>query len=124
MMADLKGFKTINDTLGHQEGDRILIGVAGVLRNQLRDSDWIVRYGGDEFLFILPETESMLAELVGRLETSVSDWGRENAPSNIEVAADFGWAMWSPDDSRTISELVHAADVHLYEQKRNQRANR
>jgi len=119
MMADLRGFKVINDTLGHQEGDRILIGIAGVLSDQLRDSDWIVRYGGDEFLLVLPETESELAALVDRLETSVSDWGRENAPPNIEVEADFGWAMWTPDDSRTILELIQAADVHLYEQKRS-----
>ncbi len=119
MMADLRGFKVINDTLGHQEGDRILIGVACVLRDQLRDSDWIVRYGGDEFLFVLPETESELAKLVDRLETSVSDWGRKNVPSNIAISVDFGWAMWSPDDSRTISELIQEADSHLYEQKRN-----
>ncbi len=118
MMADLRGFKTINDTLGHQEGDRILIGIACVLRDQLRDSDWIVRYGGDEFLFVLPETESELAALVDRLETRVSDWGHKNAPANIEIAIDFGWAMWCPDDSQTISELIQAADVHLYEQKR------
>jgi len=119
MMADLKGFKIINDTLGHQEGDRILIGVAGTLRDQLRDSDWIVRYGGDEFLFILPETQSKLDELVNRLETNVSDWGKKNTPPNIEVSVDFGWAVWSSDDPRTISELIQAADVHLYENKRN-----
>ena len=117
MMADLRGFKIINDTLGHQEGDRILIGIACALRDQLRDSDWIVRYGGDEFLFVLPETESELTALVDRLETSVSDWGRKNAPSNIEVAIDLGWAMWRPDDSRTITELIQAADLSLYEQK-------
>ncbi|MCK5584671.1 diguanylate cyclase, partial [Candidatus Bipolaricaulota bacterium] len=38
--------------------------------------------------------------------------------TNIEVAIDFGWAMWRPDDSQTISELIQAADIHLYEQKR------
>ncbi|MCK5246874.1 diguanylate cyclase, partial [Candidatus Bipolaricaulota bacterium] len=69
--------------------------------------------------FVLPETESELAKLVDRLETSVSDWGRKNVPSNIAISVDFGWAMWSPDDSRTISELIQEADSHLYEQKRN-----
>jgi len=56
VMADIDSFKRINDTLGHQQGDRVLIHVAGLLRDQVRGKDWISRWGGEEFLLLLSDT--------------------------------------------------------------------
>jgi len=118
MMADLRGFKRINDTLGHQEGDRILCAMARIFREQLRDSDWIVRFGGDEFLFVLPETGAQLTSLVERIHARVAEWRKENVSPGVDVAVDFGWSMWSPDAPQTVAELLEAADMRMYEHKR------
>jgi len=118
MMADLRDFKRINDTLGHQEGDRILCALARIFREQLRDSDWIVRFGGDEFLFVLPETGDPLSSLVERIRACIAKWRAENVAAAVNVGVDFGWSMWSPDVPRTVSQLLEEADAHMYERKR------
>lgn len=116
VMADLSNFKQVNDRLGHQEGDRILAGIAGVIQGGLRDSDWIVRFGGDEFLLVLPETGSALDGLISRLTQLVDDWSTANCNA-IPVSIDFGWATWTDDAQQTIPSLVREADVMLYEHK-------
>jgi len=116
MMADLARFKLVNDRLGHQEGDRILSGVASVLRSQLRDSDWVVRFGGDEFLLVLPETGTGLEALEARLKSAVEAW-HSSSDSGISVGIDFGWATWTPELDRGSKELLREADAMLYERK-------
>lgn len=116
MMGDLSRFKRINDRLGHQEGDRILAGVASVRRSQLRDSDWVVRFGGDEFLFVLPETGTGIETVEARLQRAVVQWCRENA-SDAPIGIDFGWATWTPDRQRDIADIVREADEMLYRKK-------
>jgi diguanylate cyclase (GGDEF)-like protein/PAS domain S-box-containing protein len=116
MMADLANFKLVNDRLGHQEGDRILAGIAEIIQNALRDSDWVVRYGGDEFLLVLPETGSGLDSLVSRLTVNVESWCRENC-KGLPVGIDFGAGTWHPDQPKPILDLVHEADAALYRNK-------
>ncbi|MBU1050031.1 sensor domain-containing diguanylate cyclase [Candidatus Bipolaricaulota bacterium] len=121
-MADLANFKQVNDQLGHQEGDRILAGIAGVVREGLRDSDWIVRYGGDEFLLVLPETGSSLDGLISRLTQSVDAWCEDHC-SQIAVGIDFGWATWTAAAQQTIPDLIRTADAMLYERKAQHKEN-
>jgi diguanylate cyclase (GGDEF)-like protein/PAS domain S-box-containing protein len=120
MMADLANFKLVNDRLGHQEGDRILAGIAEIIQNALRDSDWVVRYGGDEFLLVLPETGSSLDSLVKRLTENVETWCRSNCGS-LPIGIDFGSATWSPEQPRSIPDLVREADAMLYRNKAKRR---
>lgn len=105
IMLDIDLFKRYNDTNGHAAGDELLVTVATVLREQVRDSDTAVRYGGEEFLLILPEaTIENAVKVAERIRKQVS----ESTPVTIScgVAAyseDTGWA-----------ELVNAADKALY----------
>ena len=118
MIADLRSFKLLNDTLGHQEGDRILAGVGGLMQNELRESDWIVRYGGDEFLLVLPETGQDIESLVQRLQSAAAAWAKGNLQAGLPFGIDFGWSTWSPDNPAPIKDLLKSADDMLYEQKR------
>jgi len=104
MLIDMDGLKRINDTKGHLAGDRALRGlVAGILR-QIRRPDILIRYGGDEFLLILPETDVIQARMLGERM-------QENMPKMIQFS--FGVA-----EGQSLGELLEEADKELYAQKR------
>jgi diguanylate cyclase (GGDEF)-like protein/PAS domain S-box-containing protein len=117
VMADLKGFKRVNDTLGHAKGDEVLQSIASLLKATVRESDWLVRYGGDEFLIVLPETASPVDIVLARLQSAVEDWSREHLPE-IPLSLDVGRATWTPGCDRSVTDLVRAADTSMYEAKR------
>jgi len=116
MMTDLAGFKQVNDRLGHQDGDEVLREVARVIQQQIRESDWAVRYGGDEFLIVLPETGVRVEALAQRLHTAVEEWGRSRL-SDLPLQIDIGWATWNSDDNQSVPDLIRLADVKMYQAK-------
>lgn len=116
MLSDLAGFKVVNDRLGHQEGDRVLRDIARLIQDQLRESDWAIRYGGDEFLMVLPETGPRVETLVQRLQSAVEQWGRTRV-AEIPLHIDLGWATWTPECTLSISRLLEIADARMYEAK-------
>lgn len=121
LMMDLDGFKGINDTLGHQAGDVVLKEVAQVLTNQIRGSDFIGRYAGDEFVALLKAGSDEMPELVGRLQRAVEkhDFGFNNTGLNLGIS--IGWACHGTDGG-TLDELLLAADRHMYGNKTTRKA--
>jgi two-component system cell cycle response regulator len=120
VMADMDHLKPVNDTLGHAAGDRAIAAVAAVIRGELRETDFGARYGGDEFVLLLPHTTAdegrVLAERIcARLkETTLEVQGRR-----IVIGASFGVACLPHDGPETAAEtLVRAADAALYRAKR------
>jgi len=115
-MIDLTAFKAVNDTLGHTEGDRVLQKVSEAFVECARKSDVVVRWGGDEFLVILPETQMAKAEKVmKRMSQSVG--GIPDVPRGLVPGVDFGMAEF-PSDGGDEENLVRIADRRLYEKKR------
>jgi diguanylate cyclase (GGDEF)-like protein len=119
-MADMDNLKPVNDELGHAAGDRAIAGVAAVIRSQLRETDFGARYGGDEFVLLLPHTDRdegrVLAERIcARLKTSALELSGRRVP----IGASFGVACLSEDAPEdTAEDLVRAADAALYRAKR------
>jgi len=117
LLLDLDRFKVINDTMGHAAGDRLLIAVAKILRQQCRALDVVGRLGGDEFLVILPMTKPSEAQVfVGRVQASLRDMEKAS-PEFGACTLSMGVAE-SPRHGTTVSSLLAAADSALYKAKR------
>ncbi len=121
LMIDIDYFKMVNDSYGHQAGDRVLKSLAEVLRHCVRDTDHLARYGGEEFAVILPETQGAEAvALAERIRSSVEDHGFEIESERIKLTLSIGVASFALKEENT-NGLVHRADQALYEAKHHGR---
>ncbi|MDG9770125.1 EAL domain-containing protein, partial [Stenotrophomonas maltophilia] len=120
MFLDLDGFKSINDAYGHQAGDALLLSVAERIRELLRSQDTFSRMGGDEFVLIVPTSDSQDAAVVAQriIDTVALSISIESA--EVHVTASIGVAMY-PSDGATERELVAHADAAMYHTKNNGR---
>lgn len=117
LMVDCDNLKEINDTHGHQAGNRLLSFVVDRMREILRGTDAMARYGGDEFLVLLPETRSEGARLVAeRLRSAVESASFELNGRVIPTSISVGVASY-PGDGRDVRELVERADRAMYQSK-------
>jgi diguanylate cyclase (GGDEF)-like protein len=116
---DLDHFKQINDTFGHERGDEALAAVAEVMRETLRESDFVGRYGGEEFLLLLPDTDATAAHATAAaVRTAIT---RLSLPGlDRPITASVGIAIL-PTDSIDTETLVRSADRALYAAKSNGR---
>jgi diguanylate cyclase (GGDEF)-like protein/putative nucleotidyltransferase with HDIG domain len=119
VMLDIDGFKALNDTHGHPIGDLVLRHVATILREQTRAADIVSRYGGDEFLLVLPETTKEDAIALAEKLRGAAAEAPCVTPSGeqIRVRSSFGVAAY-PEDGRDVNDLIAAADANLYASKR------
>jgi diguanylate cyclase (GGDEF)-like protein/PAS domain S-box-containing protein len=118
LFADFDGLKRINDTFGHQEGDRALIETADVLEETFRESDIIARIGGDEFVVLAVETNGASAEvLTARLQENLEARNaREGCRYKLSLST--GLARYDPDHPCSIDDLLAQADRAMYAKKR------
>jgi diguanylate cyclase (GGDEF)-like protein len=120
---DLDYFKRVNDTYGHQAGSRLLAEVGRLLLGTLRSTDVPVRYGGDEFVVLLPETSKDQAmECAKRLRSEISHWKflAEEPYGPLQITASLGVASF-PDDAHAPDELLRRADDAMYRVKAERR---
>ena len=121
LFLDLDRFKQINDSLGHQFGDRVLVGVAERIKDCLRQVDTAARLGGDEFLVLLHNTDVRGAEITARriLERLSQPFTFDEL--SFTVTSSIGIALY-PDDGQTMDDLIKNADAAMYHAKERGRA--
>jgi diguanylate cyclase (GGDEF)-like protein len=120
VFADLDRFKLVNDTYGHPSGDAVLIGVAKIILEVVRDTDCVGRYGGEEFVIVLPGLTSSAAELVCerllaklRVARHPVTGGYVTTTASLGLATHSGGARYG-----SVAELIEAADRSVYAAKK------
>lgn len=120
LFLDLNGFKDVNDSLGHEAGDVLLKTIADRLKLGIRESDYVGRLGGDEFLVILTDIETFAnANLVAKkLKELISQMCNIKNVS-IHITTSIGISMY-PDDATELNDLIHHADQRMYQIKKEE----
>jgi diguanylate cyclase (GGDEF)-like protein len=118
LMVDLDHFKAVNDTYGHLVGDRLLRAVAGSIRRVSREGDVLMRYGGEEFLMVVPGAAMTdLSELAERIRRSVAATEVMDGERRVSVTASIGGAAYPQHEVASATELVERADSSMYTSK-------
>ncbi len=117
-VVDLDAFKEINDKYGHLTGDFVLSEVAQILRSSVRGSDLVIRYGGDEFLLVLSETDLTGAQAVlSRVRRQIKEWNQEHTAAPYEVNLSMGLSVF--EKGKTARQLISEGDREMYLEKQS-----
>jgi len=119
MFLDMDQFKRINDTLGHDAGDEVLRQASKALSESIRRGDAAIRWGGEEFLVLLPHTD---AEAAKNVVSRIMERGLAILPDGTRVTASIGLAEQHEDETHNWKDLVDIADKRLYQAKQTGRA--
>ncbi|MCW8957228.1 MAG: bifunctional diguanylate cyclase/phosphodiesterase [Gammaproteobacteria bacterium] len=121
ILFDIDRFKLVNDRLGHTEGDKVLEFVSNSAFHILRSEDYFGRWGGEEFICVIPDTPHCEAiQIAERIRKNISSKPIQSAQQTLDISASFGVASF-PQDADCADKLVIAADTALYQAKRSGR---
>ena len=116
IMCDVNNFKQVNDASGHLMGDYVLSQIARILKSCVRGSDYVVRYGGDEFLLLLPETDEEGGKFVcQRIHSKLSEWDRNNRVGDVPISLSLGLSLHIA--GQTADKDVAEVDARMYAEK-------
>ncbi|MBU1050029.1 sensor domain-containing diguanylate cyclase [Candidatus Bipolaricaulota bacterium] len=120
LMIDVNRLKEVNDRFGHSTGDRVLKVVADVLSSSVRSSDYVVRFGGDEFLLLLLETNGETPRVRDRILERMAQTQLAESCLDFPITLSIGIAYWKPDQDVSMEAVLSQADDAMYAEKRRQ----
>ena len=116
LLIDVDRFKQVNTRFGHLTGDFVLTEIATLLKGSIRGTDVAIRYGGDEFLIALSNTDAAGAAIVvNRIHAFLNDWNQSSNLDDFTVSLSIGMAEFT--DGQTLDEMLDLADRNMYEEK-------
>jgi diguanylate cyclase (GGDEF)-like protein len=122
MMCDIDHFKNVNDTYGHLVGDKVLIQIAKLAKNAIREGDIFIRYGGEEFLAILPgASQSDTRNVAEKFRRIIEEMTIQHIDQNIKVTISIGISSFPEAIIASATDLIDLADKSLYRAKENGR---
>jgi diguanylate cyclase (GGDEF)-like protein len=117
-LFDLDHFKLVNDTYGHPTGDKVLVHVSKIMRGALREGDVALRYGGEEFMVVLPGASITDAfDIADRIRRLVAETAFQHGSNVLSITISGGAAAWPDFDAASADALVRRADESLYKAK-------
>jgi len=117
LFIDLDGLKLINDSLGHEMGDRMLVDTAQLIKQTFRDSDIVARLGGDEFLIFIPVCSQNTDEFSPRLQTNIDRFNQEHS-GPYQLSVSVGMTQCASNENVSLEQLIEKADKLMFENKR------
>lgn len=119
---DIDNLKEVNDQHGHMIGDQLIIATSNIIKNMVRESDFVFRMGGDEFVAVFPQCSKSEAQLIWQRIIEKIEQNDDMSPLNIKISISYGLAEFKPGSGINVSELVDRADAAMYKHK-NSRSN-
>ncbi len=118
MMIDIDGFREVNNRLGHLKGDDVLRQIARVIGESVRAADHVIRYGGDEFLILMPETREEAEMVAKRLKERIAKLPEEAGIPGISLGLSIGIYLRPPGEGRSLQAILEEVDRKMYADKR------
>ncbi|MFC2107888.1 MASE3 domain-containing protein [Candidatus Bipolaricaulota bacterium] len=122
VMVDVNRFKEINDRFGHGIGDRVLQEVARILESATRATDYVFRFGGDEFLVVLPQEDGTSCLIMDRIRHAVAQRNTTVPPPDFSLSLAIGIEYFLPGRDDDVQSSLERADARMYEDKRRHKA--
>ena len=124
VMIDINNLKQINDSKGHQAGDEAIKIVASIITKEIKKSDYVFRYGGDEFLLILDNFDGDLDKLEQRIQQRMLSWNKNVSDLNFAINFAMGGLIWDSKERKTLEEALAEVDKLMYINKKQSKKRR